>query len=61
MVQTRAFIVYQAARELSKACTIAIRYSAVRRQGKQDERYVSVEDIHNALRVATHVKYNLSG
>ena len=37
MVQTRAFIVFAASRDLSKACTIAIRYSAVRRQGKLDE------------------------
>ncbi len=33
MMQVRAIIVVHSARELSKACTIAIRYSAVRRQG----------------------------
>ncbi|CAB4002270.1 peroxisomal acyl-coenzyme A oxidase 1 isoform X2, partial [Paramuricea clavata] len=37
MVATRAFIAFNTARELSKACTIAIRYSAVRRQSKLDE------------------------
>lgn len=36
--QVRAIIVVHSARELSKACTIAIRYSAVRRQGFDDSK-----------------------
>ena len=42
MVQTRAYIVFHSAKQLSKACTISIRYSAVRKQGKLDERCVNV-------------------
>ena len=38
MVATRAFITFNSAEYLSRACTIAIRYSAVRRQGRLDER-----------------------
>ncbi|XP_028394641.1 peroxisomal acyl-coenzyme A oxidase 1-like isoform X2 [Dendronephthya gigantea] len=37
MVMTRVYIVFATAESLSKACTIAIRYSAVRRQSKLDE------------------------
>ena len=38
MVEVRANLAYYSAVGLAKACTIAIRYSAVRRQSKLDER-----------------------
>jgi acyl-CoA oxidase len=36
MMQVRAYIVHEAGKNLAMACTIAIRYSAVRRQGFDD-------------------------
>merc|ERR1719223_2528194 len=43
MMQVRAYIIMEAGRALAQGCTIAIRYSAVRRQGFKNEKKSKLE------------------